>query len=60
MREHRQRRYIARNQLSRRDLLTIVIFATGHPDTPFARLLVNYVRGVGPAAIAAGRTGRAR
>jgi len=55
MRHHRIARFCARHGYDRRAILTVIVMATGHPDTPFARLLVDFHRGRGPAAIAAGR-----
>lgn len=47
-------RIIARYALSRADVLRIILFLA---DRPLVRGLYDYVRGVGPAATAAGRMG---
>lgn len=47
-------RIIARYQLTRADVLRIIVFAA---DRSLVRALYDYVRGVGPAAVAGGRVG---
>lgn len=47
-------RIITRHALSRRDVLAIVLFLA---DRSLVRGIFDYVRGVGPAAQAAGRAG---
>lgn len=48
-------RIMARHDLTRRDVLRVVIFSYGHPAQSFTRALWDYLHGVGPAAAAAGR-----
>lgn len=48
-------RIMARRNISRADLVVILVFAYGHPETSLIRAIHDFVRGIGPAAIAAGR-----
>ena len=48
-------RICARRELSRADLITVTLFAWGHPETSLVRALHDFVRGQGPAAAARGR-----
>ncbi len=47
-------RFCARHSIQRKHVLLVVMMATGH-KRPIARLLLDFARGIGPAAIAAGR-----
>lgn len=48
-------RIMVRHHLTRRDVLLCVIFARGHAGQSITRALWDYLHGLGPAAIAAGR-----
>lgn len=50
-------RILARYALSHRDVLLIVLFAYRPGGLSLVRAIFDYVRGVGPAAVAAGRVG---
>lgn len=45
----------ARRGIERKHLLLVVLFLRGHPEQSVVRALYDFVRGRGPAAVAAGR-----
>lgn len=51
-------RIIQRQGLTRRDLLTIGIFARSRPEMSMVRAVYEFLRGRGPAAVARGRAGQ--
>lgn len=53
--ERRFTRLCERHALGRRELLTILVFLQGHPEQTFIQGLGAFIRGQGPAAVAAGR-----
>jgi hypothetical protein len=55
--EHTIARWMTRWGLTRRDLLLIVLFLHRADAPSLTRGIFDYVRGLGPAATAAGRSG---
>ncbi len=51
-------RFLARHQMTRAHVVLCVLFGMGHPQRTLVSLLLDFARGIGPAAIAAGRVTR--